>query len=833
MNDDDDESSPVAQIAPVSWTKEETKAVLKFYGLKTLEVQTWEDEDAMTDVIKQLVKQHFAKFVNAKSTIDAFYEEIRSNNLTNSETEGLTPFSTCLKKRAKVDRLRAALGVLEHCQRLQQRKYLMESSFSSAATSESVKGDNELESADAGAKIFFPKNHKRRSLPLKKICFSKLDSTNTPLEPPKRIMTYHFYSIWVELSADKDPVWYYLTNQYKLDYVPVEDCVYFPHARNEAIMAIADAEASAESLKIPTLMIQNIARETYCSPEERITIKRTGRLSLSDFKRAISSVQTKEYEISFGRYKTGQAVCKIMRSSLLDFWRLCRIYSEDRIQKMQNSKAKRRADVKKMMQCQSMLRNITDILMGELVRCFDEVRIMRVGGGTTIEERVCGQSEMQPMVLKKRVTESIGDGIVYESRKLYEYEDWSFDPDPRNSAGILEKSIDETERPKPTEDDEAIAIACGCYPIFTAQFLQIFPERPLLEHHADTAVAPVTSSSKGQSGSSVSGPVPHALMEKVLFAFSESCLGLLDGMEWLATRWIVTEEEDEDLLQTLEKLKMEPHRKLDGSNFLLIAGEDDIGRRQRGNISLLEKKRKAIDTRKIDSRALVIICNLAYLRDIVIPKLVALIELKFRTTVANEVQTLNDAVEYLDSILFNNYVRRKAMKISSLIRHGILYSGLDFNDLARLQEIRPYCYDTLMIFVLAHSEVSDASRRLIRRVLSELLQILAQDLLINFRQIDKFGVAGKMQATLETEFLHQTLAAYENSSISETLKMVYTTIDLSSDKVEMTLPELQDSVKAFLKSAKEATAMQFLCFKDSTATSALMNTISSKASVGR
>jgi hypothetical protein len=50
-----------------------------------------------------------------------------------------------------------------------------------------------------------------------------------------------------------------------------------------------------------------------------------------------------------------------------------------------------------------------------------------------------------------------------------------------------------------------------------------------------------------------------------------------------------------------------------------------------------------------------------------------------------------------------------------------------------------------MLFVLAHAEVSDASKLLVQRVISELVVLLAQDLLMSFHGVDRFGVAGAMQ----------------------------------------------------------------------------------------
>ena len=51
-------------------------------------------------------------------------------------------------------------------------------------------------------------------------------------------------------------------------------------------------------------------------------------------------------------------------------------------------------------------------IMGELVRCFDEVRSMRVGGGTLVEERVLRIVGDVADSIKKRCVEIICEGLV-------------------------------------------------------------------------------------------------------------------------------------------------------------------------------------------------------------------------------------------------------------------------------------------------------------------------------------------------------------------------------------------------------------------------------------
>ncbi|KAJ3041591.1 hypothetical protein HDV00_009068 [Rhizophlyctis rosea] len=243
---------------------------------------------------------------------------------------------------------------------------------------------------------------------------------------------------------------------------------------------------------------------------------------------------------------------------------------------------------------------------------------------------------------------------------------------------------------------------------------------------------------------------------------------------------------------------------------------------------------KWVDVRQVDTRTLVILANLAYMREILIPKMVKFYGERFEGDVGVDIKTLNEAATHLDFLLFQNYIRRKAMKIRDIVRNGILFSGLDWADLARPQEIRSHCYQILLMLVMVHSEVNDVSRLLVRRVLSELLYRLAQELLTTFRLVDRFSVGGMLQATLETEFLQQTLASYLSPPITQIFNLIYDSIDHSSIaasenaslltrtedgglEFDMTHPEMADMVehmKGFLEEAKEGTRVQFSCFEE-------------------
>jgi hypothetical protein len=47
--------------------------------------------------MKNVVKQHFAKFVNAKGNIDSFYQQMRQQNLVSSNEYGVVPYIKSLE----------------------------------------------------------------------------------------------------------------------------------------------------------------------------------------------------------------------------------------------------------------------------------------------------------------------------------------------------------------------------------------------------------------------------------------------------------------------------------------------------------------------------------------------------------------------------------------------------------------------------------------------------------------------------------------------------------------------------------------------------------------
>lgn len=111
---------------------------------------------------------------------------------------------------------------------------------------------------------------------------------------------------------------------------------------------------------------------------------------------------------------------------------------------------------------------------------------------------------------------------------------------------------------------------------------------------------------------------------------------------------------------------------------------------------------------------------------------------------------------------------------------------------------------------------------LVLRTIVALVEEVAKHALAQFSKVKAFGTGGMLQATLEMEFLHQTLNVHVSSNADATLQEIYKIISQAysppsgggdgsnSNELQRELEQL----KLTLTQARRATALQFLCFRE-------------------
>ncbi|KNC97690.1 uncharacterized protein SPPG_07153 [Spizellomyces punctatus DAOM BR117] len=914
--------------------------------------------DHREDVIKNLVKTHFAKFVSAKSTIDSFYEQMRTKNLISSEDYGVAPFARSiealkvdasalytplLERRLKAERIRTTLSVLGQwkfffnlpsvlqgyhskakydalVRDYQKGKYLMESSFGRNSQRLGVKATGKEKDAllpQAHQKVFEKVWNEAENIvsECRRELFRQLGESWVPLENQERIMTY-----LIELNADPDPVQLYVEKQYEWILSRLRQA-YDNHLRN----------------------LDDLNKCQGDRPQQ---------FTVSQLRKALNSVQSQEFEETFGydmnvklfriTVSLVRTLCDILGDCLPDFWKLCRIYCEGRLQKTRTADAelgqqrsKRRLDARKMEQCQKRIANIIDLysmlvaraffldtplaalksipqeedppsrpsiaspgegeatsstaspeiativtpatdassaqsplsvttsdagpspvtailpptpisykystfltahplvacyyfikIMSEFAQCCSEIRAIKIIG----EDKLIPLLGMGMAKIQQRAVEVICEQLVEESREFYRYEDWSFEID--NATVDISRPL--TTNAAIATDSTALLKLFYRLHKYVIRCLHRIASAPVIsgperskQDSRDTAASGMDRAASRDSRSQTLEPeVSSTLVNQIRLAFYDSQYAILDGLEWLATGWKCPAVASPSMPTGVGGMVGDtPVRAILPGTDLQISSFGGEVRAVMGNAPVWRRKVKAVDVRQTSIRVIIIISNLAYMRTTVVPKLVALFQEKFRVTLTSDTNNLLDIVNHLDTLLFHNYMRKITRKVHDIVRQGILFSGLDWNSLPHPQEVRPHCYRVLLTLVMVHAEISEVSRLLVRRVLSELFYHLAQDLLLTFRAIDKFSPGGMLQATLETEFLHQTLTAYETPASAALLTLIYDTLERGVDQHELALAETaQDGresmkdmlkkVKMFLAEAKQATEVEFSCFRE-------------------
>jgi len=187
----------------------------------------------------------------------------------------------------------------------------------------------------------------------------------------------------------------------------------------------------------------------------------------------------------------------------------------------------------------------------------------------------------------------------------------------------------------------------------------------------------------------------------------------------------------------------------------------------------------------------------------------------FGLSMSEDRKTLMTVVTELDKTLFEGYIKAKSDVVTSIIRGGILDDQMDWYETPQPKEIRPYMYETLIAIVSVHAQVCSIVEQLLDRTLNAIVEEVAAEALRCFRQVKRFGMGGMLRATLEIEFMHQTLGRYVSSNAAKTLSELYNKISqayarrLGDENLQSNL----DGVKKILAETRRATGIEFLCFR--------------------
>ncbi|KAJ4323863.1 Exocyst complex component S5 [Neodidymelliopsis sp. IMI 364377] len=245
---------------------------------------------------------------------------------------------------------------------------------------------------------------------------------------------------------------------------------------------------------------------------------------------------------------------------------------------------------------------------------------------------------------------------------------------------------------------------------------------------------------------------------------------------------------------------------------LTIDGEED-----------LDGEWGKVDANNRSTRLLLTLSNMSHFQSEISPHLLSLFETLFSVQLTDETARIRDVLSQLDTQLFKSYTKPHALQIHAWIESGIFSpswaaAARDGKTSVADLDPSPYVSTVLLHLVTIHSLTSTTSPNspLTPRILKALFESTTTSLISTFSspRLPAISLPQLMQATLDVEFISQTLASYTTDKASQTQTDIYQVLDQKTDNgARVALQDELGGLRIGLKRLRDGTRGQFICFK--------------------
>lgn len=210
-----------------------------------------------------------------------------------------------------------------------------------------------------------------------------------------------------------------------------------------------------------------------------------------------------------------------------------------------------------------------------------------------------------------------------------------------------------------------------------------------------------------------------------------------------------------------------------------------------------------------EQRLLIILSNCQYLERHTFLNLADHLEKHGFTTAEKITRVSKEAVRDLDERLFESYIEKKSDPIVGSLEPGIYAGYFDWKDCLQPTGVRSYLKEALVSIISVHAEVFTVSKELVPRVLSRIIESVAEEMSRLMQCVSSFSKNGALQARLEICALKDAVAAYLTTESRASFKQALEALpQLQSGADKKLLEELLNKFKSSMQ-------FQLTCFQPS------------------
>lgn len=210
-----------------------------------------------------------------------------------------------------------------------------------------------------------------------------------------------------------------------------------------------------------------------------------------------------------------------------------------------------------------------------------------------------------------------------------------------------------------------------------------------------------------------------------------------------------------------------------------------------------------------EQRLLIILSNCQYLERHTFLNLAEHLEKHGFTTADKITRVSKEAVRELDEHLFESYIEKKSDPIVGSLEPGIYAGYFDWKDCLQPTGVRSYLKEALVSIISVHAEVFTVSKELVPRVLSRIIESVAEEISRLMQCVSSFSKNGALQARLEICALKDAVSAYLTTESQSSFKQALEALpQLQSGADKKLLEELLNKFKSSMQ-------FQLTCFQPS------------------